>query len=171
MEMWSALSTPQLPDFSTATEAFIEFGHWYDRCWYPNPPSAPMCYSPYNHPGFTAGGAVSPPHEPAGDYDADRWFDFDIYYDSPDAPPGGLGDEADYVEASNPSLDNFFGAPTVPAVWSGTNMNWVMSRLNAGLMDPSVDYGAVAVGVAWHCRNAAEGGGNLYIDDIAVIVY
>jgi hypothetical protein len=169
MAYWSALSTPQLPYIDTATEGFIEFGHKYYLAW--QNATFPGCDNPFNFPGFSAGGATSAPPVPAGDYTGDLWPEYDVYNDSPDDPPGGLLDDPNTLMYDNPSIFQFFGSPTSWGMWHGTDNEWKVSRVNAGLTDPDVRYGAIATG-SYHFKNDwTQNEGHLWIDDIAVIVY
>ena len=168
-QLWSALCSPQIPEISTATEAFIEYAHWYYLCWQPG--TFPGCDYPNNYPGFHAGGATTQAPPPQTQYDLFTWQEYDIFYNNPDDPPGGLGDECFIIDQNNPSITYFYGTPTVGAVWNGTDQTWKMSRLNCNLTDSNFDYAAVATGANSFLNNNTADEGHFYTDDICVIVY
>ncbi len=169
MDMWSSLSTPQIPEIDGATEAFVEWAHWYYDCW--KAATFPSCNYPDNYPGFVGGGATAQAPEPITGYDYHKWFEFDIFYDDPDDPPGGLEDPATHIGYDNPTITFFFGTPTVSAIWHGTDENWRVSRVNAGLADEDFDYGAVTCATHSSLNSWYYGEGHYYMDDLAVVVY
>jgi len=169
MVMWSTLCTPAEPEIPDATESFIEWGHWYYDCW---KKSNFYCGAGENYPGFTGGGATAPPPEPIGYADPTRtWFEYDIFYNYPDDPPGGFGDPATHVGYPNLSITELFGTPTTSAMWHGTNQTWLLSRVNAGITDADFDYAAVTCSTWSTLNNWQANEGHYYMDDLAVIVY
>jgi len=170
MTMWSCLSTPQVPEIETATVSYIEWAHWYFDCW--KPATYPGCNYPDNYPGFTGGGATAPPQLGTGYSDPNiKWMEFDIFYDLPNPPPGGMGDPATHIGYNNPSITFFFGTPTKSAIWHGTNTNWLVSRVNAGLENAGVAYAAVVCATNSSLNNWTNDEGHYFMDDLAVVMY
>ncbi|MFH1676219.1 MAG: hypothetical protein ABIC40_04260, partial [bacterium] len=170
MVMWSTLCTPAIPEFSTATEAYIEWAHNYYDCW--KAATFSSCNYPDNYPGFTGGGATAPPPAPVGYADPSlTWMEYDIFYNTPDDPPGGVGDPATHLDYNNISIYGIFGNPTKSAIWHGTNTNWLVSRVNVGLADSAIDYAAVTCSCYTSLNNWTANEGHYYMDDLAVIVY
>jgi hypothetical protein len=170
MDMWSCLSTPQIPEIPGATVAFIEWAHWYDRCW--TGATFPSCTYANNNPGFTGGGATATPPLPTGPSDPSKiWMEYDVFYNQPSDPPDGVGDPATVTGTANPSIDYFFGSPTYSAMWHGTNMTWMMSRVNTHLYDDDIDFAAVTASTHSTLNNWTTNEGHYFMDDLVVIVY
>jgi hypothetical protein len=170
MDMWSCLSSPQIPDIPGAKVAYIEWAHWYFDCWKAS--TFPGCVYSNNYPGFTGGGAIAPPPLVLGYADPNvRWLEYDAFYDQPSTPPEGVGDPATNTGLANPSFDFFYGSPTYSAMWHGTNQNWLVSRVNAGLTAADIDYAAVTCSTHSTLNNWSANEGHYFMDDLAVVVY
>ena len=170
MVMWSSLSTPQVPEIPGATESFVEWAHNYYDCW--KAATFPGCTYPDNYPGFTGGGATAPAPEPVGYADPGlTWMEYDVFYDSPDDPPGGFGDPATHIGYNNISIYGIFGTPTTSAIWHGTDTTWKISRVNAGIISDDFDYAAVTCSTYSSLNNWSADEGHYYMDDLAVVVY